>query len=287
MKRSFGPRKTAFNLSESTLERLNMYALAASAAGVGVLTLAQPAEAKIVYTPAHKQIAPNHTIPLDLNHDGKTDFSIHDSFRCTSFCEYIVGALSVIPARQGNEIVGYAGRSRHYAVALAAGVRIGPKSPFSQGNEVMVYGGYDAGTNTVGFCVGPWKNVQNRYLGLKFTSKGLIHYGWARLSATCAKNGENTALMTGYAYETIPGKAIISGKTHGPDTEQPAPASLTRPAEKPASLGALALGAPGLSIWRREKSVFASENNSGPLFSRPMCPIASAQCGRYILGGWS
>src|SRR5271167_4822432 len=107
MKRPSAPRKTAA-LPESIHHRLNMYALAASAAGAGMLALAQPAEAKIVYTPAHKEIAPNNTVSLDLNHDGKIDFSIHDSFTCTSFCEYMVGGITVIPARQLNEIVGYA-----------------------------------------------------------------------------------------------------------------------------------------------------------------------------------
>jgi hypothetical protein len=251
MKRSSAPRKTA-NLSESVHQQLNMYALAAGVAGVGLMALAQPTEAKIVYTSAHKQIAPNNTVSLDLNHDGKADFSIHDSFTCTSFCEYIVGAITVIPARQGNEIEGYAGRSRHYAVALAAGVRVGPKGPFSQGNEVMVYGGYDAGTNTVGYCGGPWKNVRNRYLGLKFTTKGTIHYGWARLSETCWKNGKNTALLTGYAYETIPNKPIIAGQTTGPD-DAGVEESRNLPAPEPASLGALAMGAPGVSIWRRNE----------------------------------
>jgi hypothetical protein len=49
-------RKTACNLSESTQRCLNSYALAATAAGVGVLALALPAEAKIVYTAAHHVI---------------------------------------------------------------------------------------------------------------------------------------------------------------------------------------------------------------------------------------
>src|SRR5579863_10427884 len=74
MKRSPRPRTTA-NLSDSIHHRLNMYALAASAAGVGVLALAQPIEAKIVYTPADVKIG---YIPynLDLNHDGVVDFQI-------------------------------------------------------------------------------------------------------------------------------------------------------------------------------------------------------------------
>ena len=86
MKHSSGPRKTASNLSESVHQRLNMYALAASAAGVGVLALAQPAEAKIIYTPAHKSIGAKTF--LDLNHDGVHDFKFIYSrtVRCVGHC---------------------------------------------------------------------------------------------------------------------------------------------------------------------------------------------------------
>jgi len=232
MKWSVEPRDAA-RLSESLNRHLSQYALAASAAGVGLLVLAQPAEAKIVYTPANKQITPKHTIPINLNHDGKTDFSIHNTFTCTSFCEYIVGSITVIPGQDRNEAVGFAGRSHHYASALAAGDRVGPKGPFLSGNEVMAFGGYDAGTTSVGYCAGPWKDVQKRYLGLKFLAEGKIHYGWARLNETCAKNGENTAVLTGYAYETVPNKPIVTGKTKGPDV-------ITA---QPGSLGTLAVGA--------------------------------------------
>ncbi len=45
-------------LSESLQRHLNAYALAASAAGVGMLALAQPAEAKIVYHRTHHVIGP-------------------------------------------------------------------------------------------------------------------------------------------------------------------------------------------------------------------------------------
>ena len=74
MKRSSGPRKTA-NLSESTNRQLNKYALAAGAAGVGLLALVPPTEAKIIYTPAHIHIKVNGgLVELDLNHDGINDF---------------------------------------------------------------------------------------------------------------------------------------------------------------------------------------------------------------------
>src|SRR5215831_893143 len=78
MKRSSRPPATA-ELSNSLHHRLNSYALAAGAAGVGVLAVAQPADAKIVYTPAH--VVVGRTLPLDLNHDGIVDFTILVSSR--------------------------------------------------------------------------------------------------------------------------------------------------------------------------------------------------------------
>jgi hypothetical protein len=61
---------------------------------------------------------------------------------------------------------------------------------------------------------GPWKNVRKRYLGLKFLIKGKTHYGWARLNVTISGDVIN-ATLTGYAYETVAVKAIITGKTQG------------------------------------------------------------------------
>jgi hypothetical protein len=58
------------HLSESVHHRLNMYAIAASAAGVGLLALAQPAQGKIIYTSTHKTIKVHQHYYLDLNHDG-------------------------------------------------------------------------------------------------------------------------------------------------------------------------------------------------------------------------
>jgi hypothetical protein len=61
--------------------------------------------------------------------------------------------------------------------------------------------------------------------------------------------------LTGYAYETVPNKAIITGKTRGPAEVGPdATTAVTSPA-KPATLGVLATGAPGLSVWRRKEPV--------------------------------
>jgi hypothetical protein len=245
-----------------------MYALAASAAGVGMLALTQFANAKVVYTPAHKQIAPDSWVRLDLNHDGHADFIFHDFMTVTSFGDFKSGRLNIYPAssRAGapsgpaNEIEGFANRSNdHYASVLSAGVRVGPNAPFSQYGKAMAWAVPNSG---LGYhCGGPWAGARHRYLGLKFTANGKVHYGWARLNESCSvTDGENTALLTGYAYETIPNKPIITGQTKGSDddVEENSGASLTHPVPdipQPATLGALAIGAPGLPIWRREESV--------------------------------
>ncbi len=63
-----------------------------------------------------------------------------------------------------------------------------------------------------------------------------------------------TTTLTGYAYETISGKAIIAGVTKGPADAEPS-SSLKRPTHSSATLGTLALGAPGLAIWKRRESL--------------------------------
>lgn len=48
--------RAPIKLADSVHQQPNMYALAAGAAGVGELAFAQPVEARIVYTPAHRAI---------------------------------------------------------------------------------------------------------------------------------------------------------------------------------------------------------------------------------------
>jgi hypothetical protein len=83
MKHSSRPRKTA-NLSESVHHQLSMYAIAAGAAGAGLLAWAQPAEARIIYTPTHRSIKNHDVFHLDLNHDRIDDFLISNHSFCTT-----------------------------------------------------------------------------------------------------------------------------------------------------------------------------------------------------------
>ena len=91
---------------------------------------------------------------------------------------------------------------------------------------------------------GQWINATNRYLGLKFKIHGQTHYGWARLSIQY-ENFTFAATLTGYAYETIPNKAITAGETKGPDDEQATPMSLKSEGEGTADIRHVGTGSAG------------------------------------------
>jgi hypothetical protein len=110
---------------------------------------------------------------------------------------------------------------------------------------------FASGDSTGGTAFGPWLGVKQRYLGLKFVIKGKVHFGWARIKM----NGLGSEdFVTGYAYEGTPNKAIIAGATkESADANADEAKSSASPDFIPASLGLLAMGAPGPSIWRREE----------------------------------
>jgi len=223
MKPSPRPSWRPSRLSDSVHHRLNAYALAASAVGVGTLALCQASEAKIVYTPANTPV--DGKLHIDLNHDGIWDFFIHSTNWCGSGT--CAASLAANGSSNGNGIV-YKLNNRPFASALKKGAVIGAKQNFNQGAFMLTYVGTAFSRRHYG---GYWANVTNRYLGLKFQIKGKTHYGWARFTAKESRMWIS-AVLTGYAYETIPGKRIVAGTTKGPDAI----------AAPPGSLGRLALG---------------------------------------------
>jgi hypothetical protein len=134
-----------------------------------MLALAQPAEAKIIYTHVHHVIEPGHEYHLDLVGRGVTDFNlINSALRwCDGLSAYCFGLEQTAP-RKNSTMGYYSGNHGTWDSALTAGRRIGPHLNF--------------------------------------------HPAFGDLAS-----GFLTATLTGYAYETIPGKSIIAGKTKGPD----------------------------------------------------------------------
>jgi hypothetical protein len=224
------------------------YVTAAGAASAGILSLAQPAKAEIVYTPANQTISPNQQFGIDVNGDGIQDFDIDNQFfprghhapaggNFPTNGSSSVGNLVAFPA-PGDRVLG---NGDHYAAALLPFMRVGPGvnwDPKDGRLESCASNGSGTLRN-----IGPWPNVKARYLGLSFSIEDHIHYGWARFTVT-QNRCEITAVLTGYAYETIPGQPIVTGKTSGPE-------KASADERQPATLGLLAQGFTGLDAWRR------------------------------------
>src|SRR5580704_7050683 len=106
------PARTPATLSAKLNTRLVSYVAAASAAGVGMLAGAHPAEAEVVYTPANTPILINTPVALDLNNDGIVDFELSNIYRgfarksCTQDCSFGADATLKVSPEAGNAIWG-------------------------------------------------------------------------------------------------------------------------------------------------------------------------------------
>ncbi|MGA8432765.1 MAG: hypothetical protein WB729_23265 [Candidatus Sulfotelmatobacter sp.] len=238
--RSNQPRTTA-RINSNLEKKIAAYMAAAGAAGVGLLAISQPAQAKVVYTAANVTVTT--PIAIDLNQDGVTDFTL-------GFVAGIEHSFFVdITPAAGNAV-----RGNGSAACGFFGVPVGPGEKFVTnsylGEGVRMAGFFGYGIST---SFGPWANVTNRYLGFKFLINGQTHYGWARVTVS---NEIRNVVLTGYAYETTPNTNIIEGHTFGPEkADAIAPVELLAPAPEPSTLGMLARGADALSIWRRDDEI--------------------------------
>ncbi len=255
---------------ESKLEKkLLAYAAVAGAAGVAVMA-PQIAEAKIVYTAVNTQITyPPYAI--DLNGDGLVDFylvnggaaSIAGSWQiqyldvCHIGFSRCVSSSSMLQANADNLVR----TGANGAAVLPFGANIGPGQQWGGKGQAVGMGArlFYSQSQHPQKWEGAWANggqgETNKYLGLKFKIGNQFHYGWARVTFTVMAHAYR-ATITGYAYETIPGQAIRAGYTSGTaqKAELQAPAGLRESNLPEASLGMLASGASGLSIWRREET---------------------------------
>lgn len=249
--------RTADNLNRN----LSAYATAAAAAGVSMLAMALPAKAEVIVKKVHLPITNAAPVLLDLNKDGVADFEFTLKYGRTS---YFYDSLNVCAAQCGlpnNQVVAKKGNPFVYASALMRGAKIGPSADFSSdliGVMIEASLGDFLSSHTDRKVLGKWGNdPQNRYLGVKFLINGQTHFGWVRLAVTSDKLLSIAGTITGYAYETIPNKPILAG------TAQSAPVKTERASAGGPSVGMLAMGAEGLTLWRRE-----DEDGRSPLSSQ-------------------
>ena len=242
-------------LSKSIDQRMKVYSAVAVAAGVSVLALGQSAQGEVVITrktipiPTSNFFFPPPTpVLISLNNNSINDFS----FSLYSFAYHSFDvSLTVRPLEGGAVVATPNGKGGFYASALARGAKIGPSAHFSSKGaaDVEAARGFDASSNYSRKLYGNWGgNPANRYLGVRFLINGQTHYGWVRLTVTTEPRGFS-AEITAYAYETTPNKRILAGLSETSAAGMLPPQEIQK--AQP-SLGMLALGTDGLSLWREE-----------------------------------
>jgi len=199
----------------SKLDRnLVAYVAAASAVAAGIMAAADTAEASVVYTQANLAFSNNQDCRLDLNGDGVADFVLRDKVIDHSSGHDIV--LSVLGQAAGNSVMGIVSNNgRAFADARNQGAKIS----FATGLPFGILGAFSSSCAGNHYVFGRWVNVQNKYLALKF-----VVNGEAIMAGQTSDVAENAGALEDFALPSVP----------------------------PPSLGLLALGADGVSIWRRE-----------------------------------
>jgi hypothetical protein len=245
--RSTNRTQEGIGISASLQRKLSLCSLAAGAAAVEVLASANPAAAEVVFTPAHQVIEQNQMFAIDLNHDGTTDFTIQNVV--TNRDGHRDGKLQVAAGGSGGVVI----TSFQNAKALIHGQKIGAPDLFRAGRAVMAYQFYllDGGTYTYG----NWLGASNEYLGFRFKIAGEVHYGWARVSTQWNGHFQFVAEVTGYAYQTVANTLIFAGAARDEEDQSIEDQSIDDVSgeaqqDTVPTLGVLACGAQGLSIWR-------------------------------------
>ncbi len=243
---SFAARSRSKTRISTKLENKLAAYISVAGAGASLLTLAQPAEAKIIYTPANINIS--GSIPLDLNGDGIPDvyvstfnhnFGTHQSFS--------YGFEAKTPS--GNGVVMEKPPRVSLPADLFFGAPVGPGRTFaSAGGGLDFCFGNSGHSSCGGYFLSPLP--QTKYLGVQFKISGQTYYGWVRIHTSGTLI---TGTITGYAYEDTPNTPIDAGVLHrARGSEKAAVPSTTLPVSRQASLGFLALGSLGLSARRRD-----------------------------------
>ena len=167
-----------------------------------ILCLVSPSRAEVVYKDIYVYMVDKGTYSFDLNGDGITDFTLTMTLYQVG-CPYSITAVETPAQGNGAE-----------SAPVQAGAQIGPNETFVKAAQTMASFSYLCNGHMS--YSGPWPKGQIGYLGLSFLIDGQPHYGWAAVDfnvITTFGPPKLIAVLTGYAYETVPGMPISAGQT--------------------------------------------------------------------------
>jgi len=239
--------------------QLGLYSLAAAAAGVSMLALAQPAAAEVVVT---KKTIPipivpfgsKETVEISIADNGIENFAFqlyNDTRGAGSISDR---GLNGWGESQPDGVV-CGGSFYAKALSLPRGAKIGSKDNCFSNYDVLIEA-TESG-NSGRYSRGYWGvKVKDRYLGVRFPIDGKTHYGWIRLTVTIDLQSHGpfmSAKITAYAYETEANKTILAGTAEESAAEVQVPGNIRN--QTGPSLGMLAAGADGVTLWRQEQNL--------------------------------
>ena len=226
--------------------RLAAYALAASAAGVCVLTGSVPSQAAPICGTLNLELKYVDTYAFNPAAQAVAPFNIAQTFEdLSSHSNTFFKRGFFTPNSAGaNALLGPKGLPAN----LASGASIGPGGQFGKGQSyglLFSYGPNNGGTKN--------RHKGNLkfgeaidFVGYKFSLAGKAHYGWVRMQVPLARGIPNGTTITltnilDYGYESTPDTAILAGSCAAGSSEN----------THPPSLGTLALGPRSLPLWRK------------------------------------
>lgn len=191
--------------------------------------LMSTANAGIVYTDidpdsvrAGNNNLTNEYFFIDLDDNGVNDFQIGMfNAQMTTSQTYTwngvwASGINTSSLATTSNAIAYSGVAFSYKLTLplSAGSTIGASKSFSYYNLLGVVSYWSTALGSAGGngYFGNFTNQGEKYMGLRFTVGGNIHYGWARIQVDSANYGFT---LMDYAYETCPDKSIEAGMMIG------------------------------------------------------------------------
>jgi hypothetical protein len=245
-------KRMARGLSKSLDQRLTAYTLAAGAAGVVVIACAPPAEAAPVCKTLSATLYRTMTYSFNPAHQAIAPFDLAQTFNEVSSLTFSIrNRLFFTPNSRGaNAVLATNG----WPADLQAGAKIGPADNFGKGGSYGLMFNYGPGSSaTRGHHKGNLQFNATTYIGFKFLIAGKTHYGWLRLETKLLDNTPYTYVQQ-YGFETVADTAILAGSCGTGQSASDATSAGKMSDNDPSqgSLGALALGAQGIPLWRRK-----------------------------------
>ncbi len=236
--------RTPTEIPEKLRAHLTAYALSAGAAGVALLASTVTADAAPVCTQSTVVLPSTQSFPLNPAEQEIAPFNVAEvssNVSSLTCCYWNRGFLTPNVPGAGNLLA-----ANGFPSAVASGASIGPGGQFGEGQWYgLLFSFGPLGGGTKNHHRGNFVFGQDNYFGFEFPIAGKTHYGWMKVKLTHVRTGDGifgSLHILEYAYETEPDTAILAGSCSNAETAN---------APQPTSLGALALGAKGIPLWRK------------------------------------